>query len=82
MKMKSLTIGHLAKEPGVNLETVRYYERQGFAAKATAQRVWLSPLPYGCSASAEIHSTCTGARVFTQGNPRTLIASSVTHDHE
>jgi MerR family regulatory protein len=29
MKMKSLTIGHLAKEAGVNLETVRYYERRG-----------------------------------------------------
>lgn len=27
--MKSLTIGRLAKEAGVNLETVRYYERQG-----------------------------------------------------
>ena len=29
MKTKSLTIGRLAKEAGVNLETVRYYERQG-----------------------------------------------------
>jgi MerR family copper efflux transcriptional regulator len=27
--MKPLTIGHLAKEAGVNLETVRYYERRG-----------------------------------------------------
>jgi MerR family mercuric resistance operon transcriptional regulator len=29
MKMKSLTIGHLARDAGVNLETVRYYERRG-----------------------------------------------------
>jgi MerR family copper efflux transcriptional regulator len=29
MKMKSLTTGRLAKEAGVNLETLRYYERQG-----------------------------------------------------
>jgi MerR family copper efflux transcriptional regulator len=29
MKMKSLTIGRLAREAGVNLETVRYYERRG-----------------------------------------------------
>jgi len=29
MKTKSLTIGHLAKQAGVNLETVRYYERRG-----------------------------------------------------
>ena len=29
MEMKSLTIGHLAKQAGVNLETVRYYERRG-----------------------------------------------------
>src|SRR5467141_4177054 len=28
-KMKHLTIRHLAKEAGVNLETVRYYERRG-----------------------------------------------------
>ena len=29
MKTKSLTIGHLAKQAVVNLETVRYYERRG-----------------------------------------------------
>src|SRR6516164_7821985 len=29
MKGKSLTIGRLAKEAGVNLETGRYYERRG-----------------------------------------------------
>ena len=29
MNMKSLTIGRLASEAGVNLETVRYYERRG-----------------------------------------------------
>lgn len=33
MNIKSLTIGHLAKEVGVNLETVRYYERRGLMAK-------------------------------------------------
>lgn len=33
MKMKSLTIGHLAKEAGVNRETVRYYERRGLLPK-------------------------------------------------
>ena len=33
MRMKPLTIGHLAREAGVNLETVRYYERQGLLAK-------------------------------------------------
>lgn len=27
--MKALTIGHLAKQAGVNLETVRFYERRG-----------------------------------------------------
>jgi len=31
--MNSLTIGHLAKESGVNLETVRYYERRGLLPK-------------------------------------------------
>jgi MerR family transcriptional regulator, copper efflux regulator len=33
MEMKSLTIGRLAKEAGVNLETVRYYERQGLVPR-------------------------------------------------
>jgi MerR family copper efflux transcriptional regulator len=33
MKMKSLTIGHLAREAGVHLETVRYYERRGLLPK-------------------------------------------------
>jgi MerR family copper efflux transcriptional regulator len=31
--MKPLTIGHLAKQAGVNLETVRYYERRGLLAR-------------------------------------------------
>jgi MerR family transcriptional regulator, copper efflux regulator len=31
--MKSLTIGHLASASGVNLETVRYYERRGLLPK-------------------------------------------------
>jgi MerR family copper efflux transcriptional regulator len=31
--MKSLTIRHLAREAGVNLETVRYYERRGLLPK-------------------------------------------------
>jgi MerR family mercuric resistance operon transcriptional regulator len=29
----TLTIGHLAREAGINLETVRYYERQGLLQK-------------------------------------------------
>ena len=29
MKVKALTIGRLARKAGVNLETVRYYERRG-----------------------------------------------------
>ena len=31
--MKSMTIGHLAREAGVNLETVPYYERRGLLPK-------------------------------------------------
>lgn len=33
MKVKSLTIGLLAREAGVNLETVRFYERRGLLPK-------------------------------------------------
>jgi MerR family copper efflux transcriptional regulator len=32
-KVKPLTIGQLAKQAGVNLETVRYYERRGLLPK-------------------------------------------------
>ena len=33
--MKPFTIGHLAREAGINIETVRYYEREGLLPKAT-----------------------------------------------
>jgi MerR family mercuric resistance operon transcriptional regulator len=33
MEVKSLTIGHLARAVGINLETVRYYERRGLLPK-------------------------------------------------
>ena len=33
MKTKPLTIGRLAREAGVNLETVRFYERRGLLPK-------------------------------------------------
>ena len=33
MKMESLTTGRLARAVGVNLETVRYYERRGLLPK-------------------------------------------------
>lgn len=33
MEMRSLTIGRLANQAGVNLETVRYYERRGLLAR-------------------------------------------------
>ncbi len=33
MQTKSLTIGHLARDAGINLETVRYYEREGLLPK-------------------------------------------------
>ncbi len=32
--MESLTIGHLARQAGINLETVRYYERVGLLPPA------------------------------------------------
>lgn len=31
--MKNLTIGQLAKELGINIETIRYYERRGLIAE-------------------------------------------------
>jgi len=34
MDTKQLTIGRLAKQAGVNLETVRFYERRGLLPKA------------------------------------------------
>ncbi len=38
MKMESLTIGRLARAVGVNLETVRYYERRGLLLKPPRSR--------------------------------------------
>lgn len=36
--METLTIGRLAQLGGVNLETIRYYERRGLLAKPPGQR--------------------------------------------
>ena len=36
--MSHLTIGRVAKEAGVNLETIRYYERQGLVPKPPRTR--------------------------------------------
>ena len=33
MKMKGLTIGEVAKQAGVNIETIRYYERRGILSE-------------------------------------------------
>ena len=38
MKVESLTIGRLARVVGVNLETVRYYERRGLLPKPPRSR--------------------------------------------
>src|SRR5438445_6230372 len=47
--MKSLTIGHLARESGMNLETVRYYERRGLLPKPprSASGVRMFPIEAG-----------------------------------
>lgn len=43
--MKSLTMGHLAREAGVNLETVRYYERRfGASFYSSGQRTHIKNL--------------------------------------
>jgi MerR family transcriptional regulator, mercuric resistance operon regulatory protein len=46
--MKSLTIGHLASESGMNLETVRYYERRGLLPKPPRSR-WKRSYPSGAA---------------------------------
>ncbi len=42
--MHYLTTGHLAKEAGVNIETIRYYEKRGLLPKvprkASGYRLW------------------------------------------
>jgi MerR family copper efflux transcriptional regulator len=34
MRMQTITIGRLAKEAGVNIDTIRYYERHGLLPRA------------------------------------------------
>lgn len=36
--METLTIGKVAKKAGVNLETIRYYERQGLISKPSRRQ--------------------------------------------
>lgn len=43
--MKGLTIGELAKNAGVNIETIRYYERLGLISEPprteAGYRIWI-----------------------------------------
>lgn len=52
--MPELTIGRLAKEAGVNVETVRYYERRGLIERPTERRG--AYRVYSAEAAARIRS--------------------------
>src|SRR6267143_5044878 len=54
----------------------------GLTAKAATQRVRLSPVSDGCSATIEIYPACSGTRLLPQGNPGIAITSGVTHHDE
>jgi DNA-binding transcriptional MerR regulator len=53
--METLTIGQLAERGGVNLETIRYYERQGLIPppprKSSGHRAYLRALSVASGSS-------------------------------
>jgi hypothetical protein len=54
VRTKPLTIGRLAQEAGINLETVRYYEPR-ITAEAATHGIWLSHVPARSCAPPQIH---------------------------
>jgi MerR family regulatory protein len=50
--MESITIGRLARAVGVNLETVRYYERRGLLPKPLAAGQAIASFPWKPSAAS------------------------------
>jgi len=63
--MKPLTIGHLAREAGINLATVRYYEREGLLPKPP-RSVWAPTISGGRRTAPAVHQACSGTGLFTQ----------------
>ncbi len=80
--MKSLTIGRLAKEAGVNLETVSFLRAQGLAANTAAQCLWLSAVSRRRCAPIEIHPACSRTWVLAERNRRTAVAPGVAQNNE
>jgi hypothetical protein len=77
--MTTLTIGELARESGVKLETVRYYERRRLLPKpprsGSGYRLFLS-----CRrrTAAEVHQTGSGPGLFTSRDFGTAVVASVS----
>jgi len=78
MDMKSLTIGRLAKQAGVNLETVRFYERRGLLPKPprTASGYRLFPADAACR--LRFIRPRSGAWVLAHRDRRAVVASHIT----
>src|SRR5712671_1033479 len=77
MDMKQLTIGLLAKQAGVNLETVRFYKRRGLLPKPPRTTSGYRLFPAD-AAPTPIYPTCSGAWILAHRNRRTVVASRVT----
>lgn len=59
-----LKIGDVAERGGVNLQTIRYYEREGLLPEPPASRVGLSPVSRSCGAPGALHQTGARTRLF------------------
>ncbi len=55
-----ITTSKLAKRGGVNLETIRYYERKGLLPKPSTFNCWLSAVLIRQCTSCALHQTGTG----------------------
>lgn len=79
--MKPLTIGRLAREARVNLETVRYYERRGLLKSqrgASGYRLF----PQEAARRTQVHPPRSAAWVFSSRDSRTVVAARVTGGKE
>src|SRR5437667_1083475 len=82
MKMEALTIGRLARAVGVNLETVRYYERRGLLPRPPRSGSGYRLFPNGSQAPPSVHSTRARTGILTWRDSRVAFASCRTHCKE
>ena len=78
--MERLTIGEVAKQAHVRIETLRYYERTGLVASPPRSRIELPALSSRNGAARPVYQACARTGLLAQGNYGTACTAGDTRD--